>query len=304
MDIPYEVLDFTEEFQEKIMEKFVRVYQKGGTPNPCIDCNRYMKFDKLMRAAEEYGCEKMVTGHYARIEYNEKTGRYELKKAVDAGKDQSYVLYAMTQEQLAHTAFPLGGLKKSQVRELAEKLSFVNAHKHDSQDICFVPDGDYAAFIEQFTGEACPVGNFVDQEGKILGQHKGAIRYTIGQRKGLNLAMQHPVYVCRKNMMEKTVTVGPESALYTDTLTAEEVNWISIASPEQPLKVKAMTRYRKAEQPAVVYPLGPDRFRLVFEEPQRAITPGQAVVLYDGDVVVGGGTITGTWNSREKGEQP
>ena len=291
LDMPYEVLDFTPDFQEKIIEKFVRVYENGGTPNPCIDCNRYMKFDKLLDFARQRGLHYVVTGHYARIAYDAASGRWLLKKAVDDSKDQSYVLYMLSQEQLAHTQFPLGDKRKTEVRALAERLHFVNARKHDSQDICFVPDGDYVKFIEQYTGKHYPSGDFLDEAGAVVGKHRGAIRYTIGQRKGLQLAMGTPVYVCQKDMQNNTVSVGAESALYSDTLIAEELNWISVAKLEQPMRVKAKTRYRQTEQWATVYPQGQDAVRLVFDEPQRAMTVGQAVVMYDGDVVVGGGTI-------------
>jgi len=292
MDIPYEVLDFTADFQEKIIDKFIRVYEAGGTPNPCIDCNKYMKFDHLLRWAEAHGLDHVVTGHYARVEQDEATGRWLLKKGLDENKDQSYVLYNLTQEQLAHVRLPLGGLHKSEVRAIAEQQHFVNARKHDSQDICFVPDGDYARFMEDFTGKHYPAGDFLDVGGKKVGTHSGAVRYTIGQRKGLGLAMGAPVYVCAKDMQANTVTVGPESELFDTIVYANEVNWIAIPELEGPLRVTARTRYHQTEQPATVYPAGPDRFRLEFDQPQRAPTPGQAVVLYQGDVVLGGGTIT------------
>lgn len=291
LDIPYEVLDFTMDFKEQIIGKFIRIYEAGGTPNPCIDCNRYMKFDKLLQFARDKGLEYVVTGHYGRIEYDEARRRYLLKKALDAGKDQSYVLYAMTQAQLAHTLFPLGEMEKTLVRELAGRLDFVNARKRDSQDICFVPDGDYARFMEEYTGKTYPAGDFLDGEGKVVGRHRGAVRYTLGQRKGLNLAMGEPVYVSSKDMEQNTVTIGPDSALYSSGLLAGEMNWISVETLTGPLRVTARTRYHQAEQWATAYPHGDGGLRLEFDRPQRAVTPGQAVVLYDGDVVVGGGTI-------------
>ncbi|HWS42937.1 MAG TPA: tRNA 2-thiouridine(34) synthase MnmA [Pseudoflavonifractor sp.] len=291
LDMPHEVINFTDDFREQIIGKFIRTYETGGTPNPCIDCNRYMKFDKLLQTAHEKGLSHVVTGHYARIEYDEGRGRWLLKKALDASKDQSYVLYVLTQEQLAHTLFPLGEMEKTQVRALAEELGFVNARKHDSQDICFVPDGDYAAFMEQYTGKTYPPGDFLDGGGKVVGRHRGAVRYTLGQRRGLDLAMGSPVYVCGKSMEDNTVTVGPDSALYTRTLLAGDMNWIAIEGLTAPLRVKAKSRYRQVEQWATAAP-GPDgSIRLEFDEPQRAVTPGQAVVLYDGDLIVGGGTI-------------
>ena len=291
LDIPYEVLDFTLDFQEKIIGKFVRTYEAGGTPNPCIDCNRFMKFDKLLDFAEQHGLYYVVTGHYARIEQDEQTGRWLLKKGVDAGKDQSYVLYTMTQRQLAHTKFPLGDRNKTEIRELAEQLSFCNARKHDSQDICFVPDGDYVKFMEQYTGKHYPAGDFLDLDGKPVGKHKGAVRYTVGQRRGLGLAMGEPVYVCGKDMEKNTVSVGPEAALFSDTVIVDDMNWISIPELTEPIHIKAKIRYRHAEQPVMVSPMEDGRVKLVFDEPQRAAAIGQAAVLYDGDVVVGGGTI-------------
>ena len=291
LDIPYEVLDFTLDFQEKIIGKFVRTYEAGGTPNPCIDCNRFMKFDKLLDFAEQHGLYYVVTGHYARIEQDEQTGRWLLKKGVDAGKDQSYVLYVLTQDQLAHTKFPLGGMDKPSIRKIAEEQGFCNARKHDSQDICFVPDGDYVGFMERYTGKYYPDGDFLDVNGNVVGRHHGAVRYTCGQRKGLGLALGAPVYVCGKDMEKNTVTVGPESELFKTTLIAGDFNWISIPELTAPMRVKAKARYRQVEQPATAYPLENGLVKVVFDEPQRAITRGQAVVLYDGDVVVGGGTI-------------
>ncbi len=291
LDIPYTVLDYTAQFREMVIDKFVHTYEAGGTPNPCIDCNRYMKFDLLLRAAEGRGLDFMATGHYARVCYDPASGRYQLKKALDDSKDQSYVLYMLTQQQLARICFPLGDKSKKEIRELAQGLHFVNAHKPDSQDICFVPDGDYTAFMERYTGRQYPGGDFLDMQGNVIGQHKGAVRYTLGQRKGLGLAMGAPVYVCDKNMAANTVTVGPENALYTNTLAAENVNWLSIPMPTKPIRVQAKTRYRQKEQWATVYPEGENCFTMCFDEPQRAVTAGQAVVLYDGDLVLGGGTI-------------
>ena len=291
LDMPYEVSDFTMDFKEQIIEKFIRIYEEGGTPNPCVDCNRYMKFDKLLQFAWDRGLNYVVTGHYARIEQDEATGRYLLKKALDDTKDQSYALYAMTQKQLAHTMLPLGGLRKSEVREIADKLHFVNARKHDSQDICFVPDGDYTKFMEEYTGKHYPVGDFLDQKGNVVGQHTGAVRYTLGQRKGLGLAMGEPVYVCGKSMENNTVTVGPEEALFSRELIAGDMNWIAFEKLEQPMRFRGKTRYRQQEQWATVYPMEHGQVRVEFDAPQRAITTGQALVLYDEDVVVGGGTI-------------
>ena len=290
LGMPYYVLNFTEEFDEKVIRKFVQVYQNGGTPNPCIDCNRYLKFDHLLNRARELGCDYIATGHYVQ-RWQDENGRWGLRKNDDPGKDQSYVLYSLTQDQLAHTLFPLGGMHKDAVRAIAEEQGLCNARKHDSQDICFVPDGDYEKFMEDFTGKRYPAGDFLDEAGRKVGTHKGAVRYTIGQRKGLGLAMGAPVYVCAKDMQANTVTVGPEKSLFDRIVYAEEVNWIVIPALTAPLRVTARTRYHQVEQAATVYPAGGDRFRLEFDEPQRAPTPGQAVVLYQGDVVLGGGTI-------------
>ena len=287
--IPYYVFNFTGDFHEKVISRFVSAYEHGLTPNPCIDCNRYLKFDELYTRAEILGCEYLVTGHYARIEkYN---GEYLLKKALDESKDQSYVLYFLTQEQLAHTLFPLGTMKKPDVRALAEKNGFINASKPDSQDICFVPDGDYGAFLERYTGKKYTKGDFLDTDGKVLGNHNGTIRYTIGQRKGLGIAFGKPLYVKQIDVKNNTVTLAEEQELYSDTLTAEDFHWISGHAPSSETICKAKVRYRQKEQPATAYPQQDGTVKIVFDEPQRAITPGQAVVLYDGDYVVGGGTI-------------
>ena len=292
LDIPFEVINYTDEFREKVIKKFIATYETGGTPNPCIDCNRYMKFDKMLAFAREHGLDYVVTGHYARIEQDPDTGRWLLKKALYGEKDQSYVLYVLTQDELAHTRFPLGGMDKPSIRALAERAGFCNAHKHDSQDICFVPDGDYAAFLERYTGQPMQPGNFVDEQGHVIGRHKGAARYTIGQRKGLGISAETRLFVSGKNMAENTVTVGLESALFHSSLLADEWNWIA-APPAvgQPLPCTARTRYHQPERPATATLLPDGRVRVDFAAPQRAIAPGQAVVLYNGESVIGGGTI-------------
>ena len=290
LGMPHYVFNYKDAFREQVMARFAAAYQHGATPNPCLDCNRYLKFGLLETRARALGCDVLATGHYARVEQLP-DGRYTLKKAVDATKDQSYVLAWLTQEQLAHTRFPLGGLHKTEAREIAEAHGFCNAHKHDSQDICFVPDGDYARFMEDFTGKRYPAGDFLDENGRVVGTHNGAVRYTIGQRKGLGLAMGAPVYVCGKDMQANTVTVGPEEMLFDRIVYADEVNWIAIPELTGPLRVTARTRYHQVEQAATVYP-AECGFRLEFDQPQRAPTPGQAVVLYQGDTVLGGGTIT------------
>ncbi|MCD7806807.1 MAG: tRNA 2-thiouridine(34) synthase MnmA [Lachnospiraceae bacterium] len=289
LDIPFEVLDYTEEFQTQIIGKFIRTYEEGGTPNPCIDCNRYMKFEHLLEYAAQKEIEYVATGHYARVE--QENGRFLLKKGRDASKDQSYVLYMLTQKQLAHVRFPLGELTKEQVRRIAEKKGFVNAHKRDSQDICFVPEGDYGSFMEEYTGRKLVPGDFLNEEGSVVGRHRGAVCYTLGQRKGLGLAMGEPVYVCAKNMAENTVTVGGESALFYSHLIADELNWIPFDILPEEMRVSVCTRYHAKEQRASARLLEDGRLRLDFDAPQRAMTPGQSVVLYAGELVLGGGTI-------------
>ena len=285
------VFNFTDDFRNTVIRRFVESYQNGITPNPCIDCNRYMKFGKLFDRAKILDCDCVVTGHYARIE--ERDGRYVLKKAIDATKDQSYVLYAMTQDQLAHTRFPLGDLCKTHVRALAEQNGFVNADKPDSQDICFVPNGDYAHIIELQTGCKAAAGNFVDRCGNVLGTHRGVIHYTIGQRKGLGIAAGEPLYVCRICPQSNTVVLGRNEDLFSTEADAADFNWISGESPKQAIRCKVKIRYRQAEQWATVTPCGEHDVHISFDDPQRAVTPGQAAVLYDGDIVLGGGTIRG-----------
>ena len=292
LGMPFYVFNFTDDFQEKVMDKFVRCYECGATPNPCIDCNRYLKFERFLHRAQELGCDYVVTGHYARIEQDAATGRYLLRKALHVEKDQSYVLYSLTQDQLAHTLFPLGTLEKAQVRQIAQEQGFVNARKKDSQDICFVPDGDYMAFMERYTKKTYPAGDFLDLNGKVVGTHNGAVGYTLGQRKGLGLAMGAPVYVCSKDMEKNTVTVGPNDALFSRSLRANDWNWFPFPELTTPMRVWAKARYRQVEQPSTVYPEENGFARIEFDEPLRAITPGQAVVLSDGDLVIGGGTIT------------
>lgn len=289
--IPYYVYNFKDSFKENVISRFIDAYENGTTPNPCIDCNRYIKFEKLIRRAEELDFDYVVTGHYAIIEYNSETGRYLLKKSADLSKDQSYVLYSLTQKQLSKTLFPLGGMTKDQTREIAEKLGLINAHKHDSQDICFVPDGDYARFIEEYTGKTYPCGNFVDESGKILGEHKGIIRYTVGQRKGLGLALPQPMYVKEKDLANNRVILCTNDALFSKELYATDINLITCDKIEKPVRIKARVRYNQKEQWATAEQIDENTLHIIFDEPQRAISKGQAVVLYDGDYVVGGGTI-------------
>ena len=288
--IPHEVHDFSASFKECVIKDFIDSYKNGSTPNPCVVCNRKIKFEALLKMALERGYDAIATGHYARIEKRE-DGRYLLKKALDLTKDQSYVLYSLTQHQLSHTIFPLGRMTKQDARELAEKIGFTNARKHDSQDICFVPDGNYVSFIERTTGEKFKKGNFVDLNGNILGKHEGIIKYTIGQRKGLGIAFGEPIYVIKKDVINNTVILGRNSDLFGTTLTANNINLISCDKITEPMRVKAKIRYNQKEQPAIVIQLDDDRIQVIFDEPQRAITKGQSVVLYDGDIVVGGGII-------------
>lgn len=291
LDMPYYVLNFKDKFEEEVIQRFVDTYIEGGTPNPCIDCNHRIKFRALMRRMEELDYDYVVTGHYARISYDENSGKYILKKALDSSKDQSYVLYNLTQEQLAHTLFPLGEYEKTEARKIAEANGLINAQKHDSQDICFVPDGDYGRFLREYGHVEMTPGDFVDREGRVLGRHKGLPCYTTGQRKGLGVSAGRHVYVVRKNAADNTILLGDNEELYARELTACRVNWISGTAPTEPVAVTAKTRYSQTEAEAEVTPLPEGRMRVVFRQPQRAITSGQAVVLYDGDTVLGGGVI-------------
>ena len=289
LGIPYYVFNFSDDFKGQVIDRFIAAYERGATPNPCIDCNRYLKFERLYERARILGCDAIVTGHYARIE--QENGRWLLKKSLDESKDQSYVLYSLTQEQLAHTRLPLGAMHKSETRRIAEEQGFYNADKPDSQDICFVPNGDYAGFIARFTGHDCPAGDFVDEEGHVLGRHKGIVHYTVGQRKGLGIAADAPLYVKQIDAASNRVVLSGNESLFSRELTANDFNWIAYDVPPRELRASARVRYHQREQAATVTVLGDGRVHLVFDEPQRAITPGQAVVLYDGDTVLGGGTI-------------
>ena len=294
LNFPYYVFNFKEQFKEKVMDKFVNCYKCGMTPNPCVDCNRFLKFNELDRRAKELGCDVIVTGHYARIRYNEKSGKYELLKGVDASKDQSYVLYYMTQEQLAHTILPLGEYNKAAIRKVAEENDLVNANKHDSQDICFVPDGNYVKFIEKCTNKKVGKGNFLDINGKVIGQHNGYYRYTVGQRKGIQVNREGRHYVLAVKPKTNEVVVGRNNDLFSKELIATDFNWISGESPIEPIKISGRTRYHQPLTEGVAEVLENGDVKVVFDEPIRAITKGQSVVLYDGDVVLGGGCISKT----------
>ena len=289
MGIVHHVLPLRREFEEQVICRFVEGYRRGETPNPCVDCNRFLKFGLLHEKARELGCDYLATGHYARI-LPDGAGGWRLRKAADLGRDQSYVLYPMPRELLGRTLFPLGGLTKAQAREIAERAGFTNAQKRDSQDICFIPDGDYLSFLERYTGQTFPAGDILDLEGKVVGRHRGAAGLTIGQRRGVGVSSSGRIYVCAKCMEDNTVTVGPEEALYSTGCVTADWNWL-IDPPGQPFDALVKTRYRQREQPARVIRSG-DGVRIAFAQPQRAVTPGQAAVAYDeAGAVLGGGTI-------------
>lgn len=289
--IPFEVWDCRETFDREVIRQFVRTYADGETPNPCVVCNRCIKFGVMMNRMYELGYDYLVTGHYVRNEYDRANGRFLLKKAVDESKDQSYMLYNLTQEQLAHLRFPLGAYTKEEIRGMAGQQELVNAQKRDSQDICFVPDGEYADFIESYLGTAFPQGEFVTTDGRVLGTHQGMIRYTLGQRRGLGISAPERLYVCGKDLENNRVILGSNEDLMEDTLYAGDVNLITAEKLTEPIRCTAKVRYKHRAAPATVTQIGEHEIRVVFDEPQRGITPGQSVVLYDGDVVIGGGVI-------------
>lgn len=292
LGVDHYVFNFSDTFKEKVIGKFADDYIRGLTPNPCIECNRHIKFSKLIERANLLGYDMIATGHYVKREYDSTSGRYILKKAEDSKKDQTYVLYVLSQYELEHTLFPMGDITKEQAREIALEKELINARKHDSQDICFVPDGDYAGFLENTLGVKSKQGDFVYKDGTVLGAHKGIIHYTIGQRKGLGISYAHPIFVLDKNPETGVVTLGENEDLFTNRLYADNVNFIAIDKLTSPMRVSAKARYSQKEASATVHPIDENRIMVEFDEKQRAITPGQAVVMYDGDVVVGGGTIT------------
>ena len=291
LGMPYYIFHYENEFTEKVIEPFVCSYERGETPNPCINCNKYMKFDSLYKKAKELSCDYIVTGHYARIV--EENGHFYLKKAKDPGKDQSYVLYDLTEEQLSHTKFPLGEYEKSEVRKFAEQHNFVNSHKSDSQDICFVPDGDYAKMIKRYRNKDYLKGPIVDSEGNVLGEHNGIINYTIGQRRGLGVPADRRLYVTKLDIENNTVVLSDNEDLFRRDFYIRDFHWITGNMPEGDIRCRAKVRYKHKEQPATVtLPVAEGQIaRVVFDEPQRAITAGQSAVLYDGDTVLGGGII-------------
>ncbi len=296
--IPYYVMNFKQEFKENVMDYFIREYLAGRTPNPCIACNRYVKWESLLTRSLEIGASYIATGHYAQID-KLSNGRYALKKSVTAAKDQTYALYNLTQKQLSQTLMPVGKYDKDTIRSIAEKANLPVAHKPDSQEICFVPDGDYAKFIEENTDARILPGNFVDQKGNVLGRHLGITHYTIGQRKGLGLALGHPIFVSEIRPETNEVVIGESEDIFSHTLYANRLNFMTIEDLTEPKEVVAKIRYNHQGSPCVVEKVADDMVKCKFKDAQRAITPGQAVVFYDGDYVLGGGTIVGKcWNNR------
>lgn len=291
LDIPHYVVDCRDIFTQKVIAHFCHEYSLGRTPNPCIRCNQFIKFGALLKRARELEADFIATGHYARIEKDAANGRYIIEKGSDHSKDQSYFLYAITQEQLGHSLFPLGELDKERVRRIAEELGLPVANRPESRDICFIPDSDYPKFLGEYAGGAARPGPILDRQGTILGEHKGLIFYTIGQRKGLGISAREPLYVVAINRERNAVIVGSKKETYGSELIASELNWLAIEEPKQPIRVKARIRYRHQEAGATVIPAGEDRVQVTFEEPQMAVTPGQAVVFYDEDTVIGGGSI-------------
>jgi len=292
LDIPHYVLNFAHDINAYIIDNFTDEYLNGRTPNPCVRCNQHLKFGTLYQKVKDLGGEYLATGHYGKIEFNPEHNRHELKKAIDPKKDQSYFLYSMRKETLASVMFPLGGMTKPHVRELARKFSLNTAEKPESQDICFVPSSGYKKFIEDRVGtEAMTPGPFVDQNGKVIGQHKGLANYTIGQRDKLGIALGYPVYVYKMDRQTNSVHIGDLRKLYSGGLVAGGMNWLSIEIPQETIEVSARIRYNSPEVKAYLTPVGQDAVRVHFAEPQKSVTPGQSVVFYDGDVVLGGAVI-------------
>lgn len=292
LGIPYYVMNFKDEFRRQVMDYFAQEYMEGRTPNPCIACNRFVKWESMLLRSMSIGADYIATGHYARIEKLE-NGRFALRQSVTAAKDQTYALYNLTQEQLSHTLMPVGNYHKDEIRAIAERIGLQVAHKPDSQEICFIPDHDYASFIKEYTGKEMPEGNFVDLQGNVLGRHKGISHYTVGQRKGLNLSMGHPVFVVEIRPETNEVVIGEGNDVFTDTVRCHKLNWMAVDGLHGgEMKVRAKIRYSHKGAECVIREIGDDRVECSFTEPVRAATPGQAVVFYDeNDYVVGGGTI-------------
>jgi len=292
--IPHYVMNFRNEFAQKVITNFCREYSLGRTPNPCIRCNEHIKFDSLLNRAKELDADFIATGHYARIEHDEVNDRYILKKGVDRGKDQSYVLYMLSQNQLKHALMPLGVFTKEKVRQIARELGLSVADKAESQEICFIPDGNYPRFLKEYMPEVVKPGPILDREGNTLGEHRGILLYTIGQRKGLGISAEEPMYVVAIDRGRNAIIVGSKEDIYSDELIAAGINWIAKQSPKQPLELKAKIRYRHREADAVITSISSREAHVKFKQAQMAITPGQAIVFYDKDTVVGGGTIEQT----------
>lgn len=290
LDIPYYVMNFKSEFREKVMDYFAGEYLRGRTPNPCIACNRYVKWESLLKRSLDIGADYIATGHYARVRQLE-NGRYAICSSVTSAKDQTYALYNLTQDQLAHTLMPVGEYTKEEIRRMAETIGLRVAHKPDSQEICFVPDDDYASFIESYTGQKLPEGDFVTSDGTVIGRHRGISHYTIGQRRGLRLAMGHRVFVTQIRPETNEVVVGENEELFKSRLLADHLNFMAVPEISGEMRVTAKIRYNHRGAPATIRMAGSDLAECVFDEPQRAATPGQAVVFYDGETVLGGGTI-------------
>ncbi len=289
LEIPFFSLDWKEAFRQEIILPFIESYRRGMTPNPCVLCNKKIKFGRLLEEAQSRGCDRLITGHYARIE--KKDGHYYLKKAKDPQKDQSYMLYNLKESELPRLSFPLGEYTKEEIRQMAEALSLPVAGKKDSQDICFVENGRYAELVIH-EGGPMPIGDYVDTEGKILGKHKGLLYYTVGQHKRLGISFSNPMYVLALNAEKNQVVLGSDEELYTTDVLLPSISWVSSeGAPPLPYRCHAKIRYRQSEQPATVYPYGDGGIRIVFDTPQRAVTSGQSAVLYDGDTVLGGGII-------------
>ena len=291
MGAPFYVLNFKEPFREKVVDYFVEEYRRGRTPNPCIACNRYLKFDLLLKKALEMEARYIATGHYARVEYDEASGRIRLKKAKDSGKDQTYTLYNLTQQQLSHTLFPLGDYLKTEVREMAAQHGLAVADKPDSQEICFIPDDDYKRFLREETAVQLKPGPILDLDGNCLGTHRGLVNHTVGQRKGLGLAAGRPLYVVELDVASNALIVGDDRDAFFRALVADDINYILIDQLREPMSVMVKIRYHAKEVPATLTPLPQGKVRIDFVEPERAVTPGQSVVFYDGEDVVGGGII-------------
>lgn len=291
LGIPHYVFNFSPCFRHCVIDRFISEYEAGRTPNPCVDCNKHIKFGELLDRARLMDCEYLATGHYARIIFDSDRNRWLLARGDDHAKDQSYMLFNLTQQQLAHILLPLADITKPEIRRMSENRGLVTAHKPDSQDICFVPDGDYASFIENTTDQVLPTGNFVTPEGKVLGKHKGIIHYTVGQRKGLGLALGYPAFVLEIRPETNEVVIGTYEESLTYTVRANELNFMSVEQITEPVRIFAKIRYNHKGAWCTVERTGEDEIVCTFDEPIRAATPGQAVVLYDGEYVLGGGTI-------------